>query len=232
MWSWERGRFALERAGRGLSRRRPLAVFGGTFNPVHNGHLRSAAEVLETLELAEIRFMPAALPPHREVPSVSAEDRAAMLELAIAGEARFRCDRRELERAGPSYSYDSLLSLREELGEEQSLSLLVGCDALLGLPGWYRWRELFDLAHVLVMARPGWALPTEGVVAELLRERAMDVVAVSARPAGGVLTLSLTPWDISATAIRGLLQSGHRVEHLLPERVLDYIRAHRMYENG
>jgi nicotinate-nucleotide adenylyltransferase len=159
---------------------RTIALFGGTFDPVHFGHLRSAVELVETLDLRELRFMPAAIPPHREAPLASGEHRAAMLELAIDGEPRLRCDRRELQRDGPSYSVLSLEELRGELGERQSLALVMGADALLSLPAWHRWRDILDLAHVIAIARPGWAWPESGAVAALLRERGAGALAVDA----------------------------------------------------
>jgi nicotinate-nucleotide adenylyltransferase len=206
-----------------------VAVFGGTFDPVHFGHLRSALELLEALSLAQLRFMPAREPPHRGTPAVSAEDRARMVELAIAGEARFACDRRELHRSGPSYSYDSLSELREELGASTPLCLVMGCDALLGLPGWYRWRELSELAHLLVIARPGWTMPDTGELAEFVRERAAKPEALKAEPAGRIISQTLRPQDISATAIRALLQSGQSARYLLPDSVLAYITERRLY---
>lgn len=206
-----------------------VAVFGGTFNPIHFGHLRSALELLEQLPISQLRFMPAQQPPHRDLPEVSAGDRAAMVELAIAGEPRFYCDRRELEREGPSYTADSLLALRAELGTAQPLALVMGCDALLGLTGWYRWEQLLDLAHILVLARPGWSMPEHGELALLLSERAGKAGDLVTRPAGTVITQTLRPQDISATSIRALLQSGLSARYLLPDSVLDYITRHRLY---
>lgn len=206
-----------------------VAIFGGTFNPIHFGHLRSALELLESLSLAQLRFMPAGEPPHRDAPQVSARHRAAMVELAIAGEPRFVCDTRELHRQGPSYTVDSLLELRAELGEQQGLCLVMGCDALLGLPGWHRWDELLDFAHLVIMARPGWNLPSEGAVAGLLRDHAGSIEDLSQQAAGRVITRTLRPQDISATNIRGLLQLGLSARYLLPESVLAYIAERGLY---
>jgi nicotinate-nucleotide adenylyltransferase len=208
-----------------------IAVFGGTFNPVHFGHLRSARELLDKLPLAEVRFVPAALPPHREAPAVSARDRAAMVALAIAGEAGLVCDRRELLRDGPSYTYDTLLSLREELGPDRPLALVMGCDAVQGLCDWHRGDELLDLAHIVVLARPGWTLPAGGAVAELLSARRGDADTLLAQPAGTVLTCQLSPQDISSTAIRALLQSGQSARGLVPDAVLAYLQAQHLYSS-
>jgi nicotinate-nucleotide adenylyltransferase len=208
---------------------RPVAIFGGTFDPVHFGHLRSALDLVESLDLAELRFMPAAAPPHREPPVASAGQRAAMLELAIAGEPRLYCDRRELQRSGPSYTVLSLRELRAELGAARPLCLVVGADALAGLRDWYCWQELFELAHLVALARPGWASPGRAMPAPDLAARCCTAQALAARPAGGLLLQALRPWDISASAIRGLLQSGRSARYLLPDRVLDYIADHALY---
>jgi len=206
-----------------------VAVFGGTFNPIHFGHLRSALELIETLGLAQLRFMPAAQPPHRERPEVSAEHRAAMVELAITGEPRFACDTRELDREGPSYTVDSLLELRAELGDQRGICLVMGCDALLGLPRWHRWEELLNLAHLVILARPGWQLPSEGPVADVLRDHGGSAADLGQQPAGRVITQTLRPQDISATNIRALLQLGLSARYLLPESVLAYIAERGLY---
>jgi nicotinate-nucleotide adenylyltransferase len=207
----------------------PIAIFGGTFNPIHFGHLRSALELVEALSLRELRFVPAASPPHRRAPGVSAAHRAAMVEAAIAGEERFLCDRRELRRDGPSYTYDTLLSLREEIGARRPLILTVGSDAVLSLDTWYRWRELLDVAHLLVLARPGWTLPSEGVVADTLRRRQGEEQALRSTPAGVVLSRVLRPLHVASTDIRALLQSGRSARYLTPDAVLAYIREHGLY---
>ncbi|WP_439102087.1 nicotinate-nucleotide adenylyltransferase [Congregibacter sp.] len=206
-----------------------VGIFGGTFNPIHFGHLRSALELLESLSLSELRFMPAGEPPHRDSPVVSAEDRAAMVERAIVGESRFICDRRELERDGPSYTVASLEELRDELGKDRSICLIMGCDALLGLPQWHRWEALLDLAHLVIMARPGWVFPDDGVVAKLLDEHGGSSDELPKTPAGKIVTQTLRPQDISATNIRALLQSGLSARYLLPESVLAYIAERGLY---
>lgn len=215
-----------------MTRTGAVGIFGGTFNPVHFGHLRSARELLERLPLDELRFVPARQPPHRDAPQVSAADRAAMVELAIAGEPRLRCDRRELERSGPSYSVDTLESLRRELGDERPLALVLGGDAVLGLTGWHRWPRLLALAHLVVIARPGWQIPDDAEVAPLLRERAIAPAQLLEGPAGGILQCSLTPQDISATAVRALLQSGFDTADCLPQAVAGYIAEHGLYSQG
>ena len=209
----------------------PVGVFGGTFNPVHYGHLRSALELVERLGLEQLRLMPCAVPPHRELPTCSAEHRCAMVELAVAGEPRLLCDARELHRTGKSFSIDSLIELRAELGEQRSLCLVMGCDALLGITGWHRWRELLDWAHIVVIARPGWELPAAGEVAEWLSSHCLSAAsALRQRPAGGILVEELRPLQISSTEIRQMIAAGHSPRYLLPEPVLGYIHRHKLYQ--
>ncbi|MEE4279870.1 MAG: nicotinate-nucleotide adenylyltransferase [Halieaceae bacterium] len=205
------------------------AVYGGTFNPIHLGHLRSAAELLERLPIRRLRFIPAALPPHRVAPEVSADHRAAMVEAAIADQPRMLCDRRELTRDGPSYTVDTLESLRGELGDSAPLLLVMGADAALGLRSWHRWGDLFNLAHILIMARPGWDLPQRGDIADLLRERQVDADQLASSPAGAVCRCELRPWPVSSTEIRALLQSDKDARSLLPPAVASYIREHGLY---
>jgi nicotinate-nucleotide adenylyltransferase len=207
-----------------------VGVFGGTFNPVHYGHLRSALELVERLGLDQLRLMPCAVPPHREAPGCSAADRSAMVDLAVAGEPHLVCDSRELERSGISYTIDSLFELRHELGPERGLCLVMGCDAVLKVTSWHRWDELLEQAHIVVIARPGWQLPTSGPVADwLTTHRARDPGALSEQAAGSILIEELRPLDISSTEIRSLLQSGRSARYLMPEAVLDYIETHRLY---
>lgn len=208
----------------------PVAVLGGTFNPIHNGHLRSALELVELLGLERLHLMPCANPPHRQAPACTAERRADMVELAVAGEPRLICDRRELARGGPSWTVDSLAGLRAEYGPERSLGLVMGCDALLGLERWHRWQALLDYAHIIVIARPGWYLPEAGAVADwLARHRMTDASALSEQAAGGILVLELRPLAISSTEIRALCSAQRSARYLLPEPVLDYIETHQLY---
>jgi nicotinate-nucleotide adenylyltransferase len=208
----------------------PVAVFGGTFDPIHNGHLRSALELAETLNLADVRMMPCANPPHRAAPGVSAEHRAAMLELAVDQDEHLSCDRRELNREGRSYTIDSLIGLRGELGPQRSLILVMGCDALLGITGWHRWDELLQWAHVVVVARPGWHLPEQGPVADWVNQHSADDAGLlNTAAAGYVLLQELRQLPISASEIRALVAAGKSARFLLPEPVLDYILTNELY---
>lgn len=207
----------------------PVGVLGGTFNPVHYGHLRSALELVQSLGLEQLRLMPCAVPPHREAPTCSANHRAAMVELAVAGEPRLACDSRELQRSGKSYTIDSLIDIRDELDAGQSLCLVMGCDAVLAIDTWHRWQELLDWVHIVVIARPGWHLPQAGVVAEWLERHRLAPEALRQTPAGGIIIEELRPLAISSTEIRDLLAVGQSARYLLPEAVLDYIQLHHLY---
>lgn len=204
---------------------RPLGVFGGTFDPVHLGHLRPALELLEGLDLAELRFVPSAVPPHRDTPGRSAERRLALLRLAIGDQPGFTVDERELARPGRSYTVDTLASLRAEAGA-QPLCLILGMDAFLGLPDWHRWRELLELAHIVVAERPGWQRPRQGELAELVqRAEAVDAAALARSPAGRVHFHAVTPLAISASGIRALLASGRSPRYLVPDPVWQALQA-------
>lgn len=199
---------------------RPLAIFGGTFDPVHLGHLSVAWEASELLD-AEVRLVPANVPPHRSAPRASATQRVAMLRAALQGQDRLHLDTRELDRAGPSYSVDTLAQLRAEEGA-RPLILLLGMDAFKGLPSWDRWHELFRLAHVGVLKRPGVGneLPEE-LVQEITVRCTKDFACLRDEPAGRVVELDVTPLEVSATRIRQLLSEGRDPRYLLPGGVFD-----------
>ena len=155
-----------------------------------------------------------------------------MVQLAVAGESRLSCDDRELARAGKSYTIDSLAETRAEIGPERSLCMVMGCDALLGLDTWHRWRELLDYGHIVVIARPGWTLPDSGEIASwLAQHRLPDRADMAARPAGGILIEELRPQAISSTEIRDILAAGRSARYLVPEAVLDYIQRHGLYSD-
>ena len=199
---------------------RPLAIFGGTFDPIHIGHLTVAWEAAELLD-AEVRLMPASVPPHRPPPLASPAERVAMLRAALAGQSRLTLDARELQRVGPSYTIDTLHELRAEQGP-RPLVLLLGADAFAGLPGWHRWRELFDFAHVGVLSRPGVeAAWPDALVQEVAARRVEEVAALRAEPCGKLIELAVTPLEISATRIRELLAVGRDPRYLLPAGLFD-----------
>jgi len=209
----------------------PVGVFGGTFDPVHVGHLRTAHELMTALGLAEVRFVPCRLPPHRP-PAVAPEAlRLRMLEAALEGLPGFRVDGRELRRPGLSYMVDTLASLREEVGN-RPLCLLLGLDAFLGLPTWHRWRDIPDLAHIVVARRPGVGQQIEGEVAELLQARSTTSASdLAGSPAGRVFLRDVTQLEISSSAIRALVAGGGDPRFLVPDAVLDLIAKTHIYAN-
>ncbi len=212
----------------------PLGILGGTFDPVHFGHLRLAEECRDVLALAGVIWMPAGRPPHRQVPIASAQHRLAMVRLAVSGHSGFVVDSGEVDAEAASYSVVSLERLRRRLGDERPLVLLLGSDAFAGLPTWHRWRELFDLAHIAVATRPGFDLDAAAAadpqLAEALRRRRVYSAAVlGERPAGAVFGFAMTPLAISATVLRQSLAGGGSVRYLLPDAVLDYIRRNHLY---
>jgi len=211
---------------------RAIGIFGGTFDPIHIGHLRPAIELREALGLEQVRMLPAAQPPHRQPPVASAEQRLALLQAAVEGVDGLVVDRRELERSGPSYMVDTLTSLREEL-PEQPLCLILGMDALLGLPEWHRWSELIGLAHLLVMRRPGSELPQSGAVAELVREHQLaSSDGLHSIVAGGVWFSDVSQLDVSATRVREWLASGRSARYLLPDAVNEIVEARGIYRDA
>ncbi|MCK9539236.1 nicotinate-nucleotide adenylyltransferase [Dokdonella sp.] len=203
-----------------MSGPRPLAILGGTFDPIHNAHLRVAWEAAEYLD-AEVRLVPANMPPHRDPPVASAGARVAMLRAALAGQARLLLDTRELEREGPSYTVDTLSGLRAEVGADRPIVLLVGADAFAGLPAWHRWQDLFELAHIGILNRPGneSPLPTDLRI-KIASRRSHDPRALTESAAGRVLQIPVTPLEISASHIRTLLADDRDPRWLVPDALL------------
>ncbi len=210
-----------------------IGLFGGTFDPIHLGHLRLAEELSQAIGLSHVRFIPAGQPPHRRRPQTAAHHRLEMVRLAIADNPGFVLDDRETKRNAPSWTVETLESLRIELGNTQPLYLLLGADAFLGLPGWHRWQELFELTNIAIAHRPGYpqnqwqeAMPL-GLREQFETRLAQADCAHSA--AGRILIKPITALDISATGIREALQHHHSPRYLLPAPVLDYIDQHHLY---
>lgn len=207
----------------------PVGILGGTFDPVHFGHLRTALEVLQDLDLDEVRLIPCHIPPHREPPSATPEQRLRMVRAAVAGVPGLQVDDRELVRGGVSYSVDTLRGLRAELADTP-LALILGSDAFCGLASWWEWRELPRLCHFIVVQRPGWDPPAEGEAAQLLREGGTeDPAAVRGPGTGRVLRRTVTQLEISASRIRAEVHAGRSPRYLVPESVRRVIVEEGLY---
>jgi nicotinate-nucleotide adenylyltransferase len=207
----------------------PIGVFGGTFDPIHYGHLRTAFELWQELRLAEVRFLPTGSPPHREQPLASAELRLRMVQAAVADQPAFIVDDREVRRTGVSYSVDTLTELRSEY-PDRSLCLLLGMDAFLGLPNWHRWRDLLGLAHIIVAHRPGWKAPTMGPLGEVMVDRGTGTIReLHEKTAGRIYVHAVTQLEISSTELRQLIVSGRDPQYLVPDEVREILRESRCY---
>jgi len=200
-----------------------IGILGGTFDPIHHGHLRTALDVMQGLELEELRLIPLRDPPHREQPSSTPEQRLEMLQAAIAGVPRLRVDWRELDRAGKSYSLLTLQSLREELGDTP-ICLILGQDAFQGFPDWHKPEQILQLVHLVIMQRPGQ--PLQNHYPERLTDNPDELKSSTA---GKIYLQPVTQLDISSTRIRGMLQAGQSPRYLLPEAVLAIIERDGLY---
>ena len=214
---------------------KPIGIFGGTFDPLHFGHLRLAEEAADALDLGCVRWIPAGQPALRGIPQASAARRLEMVRLAIAGNPRFEVDAAEVECGRPSYTVTTLERLRADpaCGARRPLVFLLGADAFAGLAGWHRWEALFALAHVAVAHRPGFALDPDNLpppLARCYRQRfCPDRALLAAAPAGSIATFAMTPLDISATKVRALLSKRCSARYLIPDALVAYIGDHDLY---
>jgi nicotinate-nucleotide adenylyltransferase len=214
----------------------PIGIFGGTFDPIHHGHLRLAQEALEQCGFSAVRFIPSGTPPHRAAPLAKAEHRLNMVKLAINGQPGFSVDEREVHRTDKCYSVDTFGTLRAELGAEQSLCLLLGSDAFLQLHTWHQWQKLFELTHIVVMQRPGQPVGNAIVKAdESLRQQYQTRLAPSPRllhetASGHIVVLDMPQLDISATDIRCRAAQNKNLRYLLPDAVAHYIHTNKLYK--
>jgi len=207
----------------------PIGIFGGTFDPIHYGHLRTAFEMLQALEFGEVCFIPSGDPPHRGETFADAELRLEMVRVATVDQPGFVVDDRELRRDGPSYTIDTLESFREEQGDTP-IGLIVGMDAFLGLTSWYRWDEILDMAHIVVAHRPGWKAPDIGALGDLITEHGTHRIEdLHANRNGYVHIHAVTQLEIASTEIRELVAVGRDPRFLMPDAVRDVILNSNCY---
>lgn len=210
-----------------------IGLLGGTFNPIHFGHLRMAQELAESLSLDEVRFIPSANPPHKPPPQVSAQNRAAMVKLAIADNPLFKFDGRELQRTGASYTVDTLEELRKELGNDASLVLIMGSDAFTKFNTWHRWQEIIGLCHIVLVQRPVSSIkePLSNDLETFLHNHYTEHVQDLHDASAGLVTMqTITPLEISSTAIRNTLQNKLSARYLIADSVLEYIHVYQLYK--
>lgn len=211
-----------------------IGILGGTFNPIHNGHLHLAKQVHAKLNLESIRFMPAAIPALKDAPDVTATQRAEMVDIAISAYPEFALDTRELSRSGTSYTIDTLTLLREELGKEISLCWIMGLDAFAHLNAWHRWQELLNYAHLVVVKRPhSDDLSNLNADIQMLRNQheTNSVEALRQQACGKILVQEIAALDISSSMIREKLEKLEDVSKLLPLEVLHYIQQQHLYQS-
>jgi nicotinate-nucleotide adenylyltransferase len=215
----------------------PIGILGGTFDPVHHGHLRLAQEALEQCRLGEVRFIPSGTPPHRAAPFASPAQRLQMVRLAVQGQPGFVMDEREVQRTDPCYSVDTFSALRAELGPQQPLCLLLGSDAFLQLHTWHQWEKLFELTHIVVMQRPG--RPVGNAVAQAdsglgkqYQSRLAPTPQLLHDSSGGlIVALDMPQLEISATDIRSRAAQNKSLRYLLPDTVAHYIQNNQLYKS-
>ncbi len=214
----------------------PIGILGGTFDPIHHGHLRIAQEALEQCQLAQVRFIPSGTPPHRATPQASAKTRWEMVRLALNGHADFLVDVREVFRTDPCYTVDTLTGLRAELGAQQALCLILGGDAFLQLHTWHEWQRLFELAHIVVLQRAGGpplgnAMNTADAAlqAEYRARLAPAAQVLHETPSGAIFVADMPALEISSTDIRRRCAEEKSIRYLVPDVVTNYINTHQLY---
>jgi len=208
-----------------------IGIFGGTFDPIHYGHLRTAFELQQAASLDELRFIPCGDPPHKSITAANALQRFEMVEIAIRDHDKFIADDREVIREGASYTVDTLDSLRAEF-PNASLCLILGMDAFLGLPNWYQWERILKLANIIVAHRPGWRKPTDGRLKEILLDQGTAYAdELHWHHAGRIYIHAVTQLEIASSRIRDLVQVGNNTRFLLPDEVNEYRRDNFQHAN-
>ncbi|QKJ86362.1 nicotinate-nucleotide adenylyltransferase [Paramixta manurensis] len=207
------------------------ALLGGTFDPIHFGHLRPVEALASQVGLQQVTLLPNNVPPHRPQPEASPAQRVEMVKLAVTGQPLFNLDQRELQRQTPSYTIETLEDLREERGEQQPLAFIIGQDSLLSLHKWHRWQALLDVCHLLVCKRPGYSAQMETAALQrwLDTHLAADISSLHRQPAGLIWLADTPQVEVSATEIRRRLHLGLSCEDLLPAAVIAYINQHGLY---
>src|SRR5579885_1986247 len=206
-----------------------LGILGGTFDPIHHGHLRMALELYEALDLAQVHIIPTYKPMYRKQPVATPDQRLAMVQCAVGGEPALIADDREIRRKGITYTIDTLIEMRAEM-PDTPFCLLIGIDAFLGFPSWHRWKEILDYAHIVVAHRPHYHLPQAGIIAELLHQHMpKETSFLHENIAGCILLRPITALEISATDIRKQIAMGRNPRYLLPDGVYEYIKQHGTY---
>jgi nicotinate-nucleotide adenylyltransferase len=215
---------------------KPIGILGGTFDPIHHGHLRIAQEALEQCGMSQVRFMPSGTPPHRPAPLAPAKVRWEMVRLAVNGHPDFMVDVREVFRNDPCYTVDSLTTLRAELGMQQPLCLILGGDAFLQLHTWHEWQQLFALAHIVVLQRAGglplgnaMAKADEALQSEYRARLAPGAQALHETPAGAIFVADMPALEISSTDIRRRCTDGKSIRYLVPDAVTHHIQTNLTY---
>jgi len=207
-----------------------IGIIGGTFDPIHFGHLRPALEIAEQLNLEEVRFIPSATPPHRWKPEATGQQRLDMVKLAIKGSDKFILDDREYHRKGASFTVDTLQSIRNEIGAEKPLCMILGMDAFSSFTQWHEWQKILALCHIVISSRPNY--DDSNLEEGWMKERMIDDSALlSNTPAGKLYFSKVIQLDISATFIREQIKTGGSPRYLTPTDVVEYLQEHSLYQS-
>ena len=209
------------------------ALFGGTFDPIHYGHLLPVEALAKQVGLQQVVLLPNHVPPHRPQPEATVRQRLAMIKLAIKNNPLFSIDTRELKRTTPSYTVETLLSFRQEIGWQKPLAFIIGQDSLLSIDTWFDWQKILDLCHLLVCARPGYTtyFPTSSMQQWLIHHQVPDPEILSHKPCGAIYLADTPLLNISATEIRERKRDRKSCRDILPPAVLRYIDKHHLYQN-
>ena len=208
-----------------------VVMFGGTFNPIHFGHINLANHLVDYLQVKSVRMIPCAIPAHREAPNVSAEHRMAMLALATAENNAIVADDLELKRASTSFSIDSVIQVRQDIGAKTPLFLCLGMDSISTIDSWHRWSDLLDNSHIVACSRPNYQLPKDGVVANWIEQHLCeDLTQLKKQPHGYVHLCKIPLLDISSSSIRDSVKCGKNIDHMTTQSVINYIKKHSLYE--